>query len=173
MKLPAILNAITPKPPGGVERWAVKTGCNTEALTISPVPVLSTIAELIALPAPHDPIGRTPAESCIYAIPCTIVLWQLETDGDHHLVLRDEAGNTMIGEIPDPACVGPTSPWLAQITAAHAQFDEWPRLNKSCLVTGTLFMDRSHGQTGVAPNAVELHPILSIVDPEGTQNAAL
>lgn len=165
MKPPAILNAIKPKPTGGVERWPVKTGCDPEALNISPVPVLSTIAELIALPAPHDPIGRTPVESTIYAIPCTIVLWKLETDGDHHLVLRDEAGNTMIGEIPDPACVGATSPWLAQITAAHAQFDEWPRLGKPCLVTGALFFDRIHGQAGVAPSGVELHPILSITAP--------
>jgi len=29
-------------------------------------------------------------------------------------------------------------------------------------VTGILFFDRLHGQIGVAPNGVELHPVLDI-----------
>jgi hypothetical protein len=29
-------------------------------------------------------------------------------------------------------------------------------------VTGVLFFDVPHGQTGVAPNAVELHPVIGI-----------
>jgi hypothetical protein len=29
-------------------------------------------------------------------------------------------------------------------------------------VTGIRFFDRMHGQTGVAPNVIELHPILKI-----------
>jgi hypothetical protein len=28
-------------------------------------------------------------------------------------------------------------------------------------VTGVAFFDTDHGQTGVAPNAIELHPILA------------
>jgi hypothetical protein len=34
-----------------------------------------------------------------------------------------------------------------------------PRLPQ-CEVTGVAFFDFNHGQTGVAPNAIELHPIL-------------
>jgi hypothetical protein len=29
-------------------------------------------------------------------------------------------------------------------------------------VTGVGFFDRIHGQTGVAPNGIELHPVLDI-----------
>jgi hypothetical protein len=29
-------------------------------------------------------------------------------------------------------------------------------------VTGVAFVDFDHGQTGVAPNAIELHPILAL-----------
>jgi hypothetical protein len=38
------------------------------------------------------------------------------------------------------------------------------RAAKTCAkarVTGVAFFDFDHGQTGVAPNAIELHPILA------------
>ena len=34
------------------------------------------------------------------------------------------------------------------------------RLCRKARVTGVAFFDFNHGQTGVAPNAIELHPIL-------------
>ena len=34
--------------------------------------------------------------------------------------------------------------------------------NYGVRVTGVVYFDRLHGQTGVAPNGVELHPVLSI-----------
>jgi hypothetical protein len=39
------------------------------------------------------------------------------------------------------------------------------RAAKTCArarVTGVVFFDFDHGQTGVAPNAIELHPILAL-----------
>jgi hypothetical protein len=35
------------------------------------------------------------------------------------------------------------------------------RLCARAQVTGVAFFDFKHGQTGVAPNAIELHPILA------------
>lgn len=35
------------------------------------------------------------------------------------------------------------------------------RLFRSARVTGVAFFDFDHGQTGVAPNAIELHPVLA------------
>jgi hypothetical protein len=35
------------------------------------------------------------------------------------------------------------------------------RLCSKAVVTGVAFFDFDHGQTGVAPNAIELHPILA------------
>ena len=37
-----------------------------------------------------------------------------------------------------------------------------PAVNVPVQVTGVLFFDFLHGQTGVAPNGIELHPILQI-----------
>jgi hypothetical protein len=34
------------------------------------------------------------------------------------------------------------------------------RLCSKARVTGVAFFDYKHGQTGVAPNAIELHPVL-------------
>ncbi len=42
------------------------------------------------------------------------------------------------------------------MTAARARV----RLCAHARVTGVAFFDFDHGQTGVAPNAIELHPIL-------------
>ena len=36
------------------------------------------------------------------------------------------------------------------------------RLCARARVTGVAFFDTDHGQTGVAPNAIELHPILGL-----------
>jgi hypothetical protein len=36
------------------------------------------------------------------------------------------------------------------------------RLCARARVTGVAFFDFNHGQTGVAPNAIELHPVLQI-----------
>jgi len=46
---------------------------------------------------------------------------------------------------------------MADETAAMTQ------VNASATITGVGFFDSSHGQTGVAPSAIELHPILDIV----------
>jgi hypothetical protein len=34
-------------------------------------------------------------------------------------------------------------------------------LCRKAVVTGVVFFDFKHGQTGVAPNAIELHPVLA------------
>jgi len=62
---------------------------------------------------------------------------------------------------------------LEQATAAKRKFLQlirsvptyrYIRLRKpiKVRVTGVVFFDRVHGQIGVAPNGVELHPVLDI-----------
>ena len=75
----------------------------------------------------------------------------------------------MIVEIPDPGCVGAGSPFRPQISQARAKFDShyvanatFQSVSVPVTVTGIGFFDRIHGQTGVAPNGIELHPVLSI-----------
>lgn len=159
--VPKLGGAAAPK--AGVDRWPVKTGADAGAHAVSAIVQPSTIGALTSIPAPRAPTSRVaPVEMTVYAVPCTITLWKIEADGDHHLVLRDDAGRTMIAEIPDPQLVDASSPWRDQIAAVRAAFDAAPPINRPVVVTGVGFFDHAHGQSGVAPNAIELHPVLSI-----------
>jgi hypothetical protein len=64
----------------------------------------------------------------------------------------------MIAEAPLPACARRATPVRRrQMTRARAKV----RVCRVARVTGVAFFDFNHGQTGVAPNAIELHPILA------------
>jgi hypothetical protein len=79
-----------------------------------------------------------------------------EADDDYHVVLSD-GGRTMIAESPAASCDSRAIPVRrAQIAAARSALRPCARAR----VTGVAFFDVPHGQTGVAPNAIELHPIL-------------
>ncbi len=166
----------------------MKTGVDTQAAAVTLTPTVAAIADLVALPAPADPDTipdrLAPTEDAVYQITATLIAYKLEQDGDYHLVIADTNGATMIAEIPDPDfCAG--SVWLTQITAARAAFDVRfhaelaglktlmaavdagvPMITKVAVpvtLTGVGFFDRLHGQTGVAPNGAELHPVLSLI----------
>ena len=89
-------------------------------------------------------------------------------------------GHSVIGEIPDLNCVsgahatfGTSTPFHDSISSARDALDQqFPNADQSGAwndaaglpveVTGVGFFDRPHGQTGRAPNNIEIHPILSI-----------
>jgi hypothetical protein len=64
----------------------------------------------------------------------------------------------MIAESPTvPTCTVSATPYRRrQMDDARAAV----RLCSRARVVGVAFWDFKHGQTGVAPNAIELHPIL-------------
>src|SRR5947199_3845442 len=75
----------------------------------------------------------------------------------------------MISEIPAPACVGATSPLTSSVQKARSEFDakytvttSFQTANVPVTITGVGFFDFLHGQTGVAPNGIELHAVLDI-----------
>ena len=174
------------------ERWPVKTGADAGAANlVTQVPVAGTIAGMVALavPAVRPPDARTPgAEETVWELNATLTGYKHESDGDYHLVIADGQGNTMVAEIPDPAALAPGSFLTEQITAARQAFDNQyglqlaaaaqtaaapqfaaaaivPALipaSESVTVRGLGFFDFAHGQEGVAPNAIELHPVISI-----------
>lgn len=157
----------------GVERWSVKTGTDADAGLINlQSTTQTTIAALTALPAPSTLPSNNriqPTETTVYQLQDTLTEYKLETDSDYHLVLSDGAGKTMIVEIPDPACVGSSSPLLSQIKNARSEFDArytptdiFQTANVPVTVTGVGFFDFLHGQTGVAPNGIELHAVLDV-----------
>lgn len=157
----------------GVERWAVKTGTDADAGKVSlGHPAVTSIAYLTSQPTPGSlPANAriSPVETTEWILDATLTEDKYETDSDYHLVLSDSARRTMIAEIPDPGCVGAASPFLAGIQHARSQFDlayhaggSFSMVNVPVRITGVGFFDYQHGQTGVAPNAVELHPVMDI-----------
>lgn len=157
----------------GVERWSVKTGTDADAGLIQlQSTTQTTIATLVALPTPATlPANNRiqPTETTVFQLHDTLTEYKLEDDSDYHLVLKDSAGKTMIVEIPDPACVGSSSPLLSGIRHARSQFDarftptgSFQMANVPVAVTGVGFFDFQHGQTGVAPNGIELHAVLDV-----------
>jgi len=157
----------------GVERWAVKTGTDANANLINLQSMTqTTIAALSSLTAPATLPASSriqPTETTIFQLHDTLTEYKLENDSDYHLILADTSGKTMIVEIPDPACVGSSSPLLADIQKARAIFDarytptsSFQAANVPVTVTGVGFFDFLHGQAGVAPNGIELHAVLDV-----------
>jgi hypothetical protein len=163
-----------------VERWSVKTGTDADVGLVNlNSSTATTIASLRALTAPSTlPANNRvqPTETTVFTLNATLTQYKLETDSDYHLVLQDSSGNTMIIEIPSPNCVGAGSPFGPGISNARSQFDakytatsSFQTANIPVAVKGVGFFDFLHGQTGVAPNGIELHPILNITfNPSGS-----
>ena len=77
----------------------------------------------------------------------------------------------MIAEVPDPGCAGACASGFATVYAQvrqklltylnSAQSEARPLVR----ITGVGFFDYLHGQRGVAPNGIELHPVLDVEFP--------
>jgi hypothetical protein len=156
----------------GVERWAVKTGMDADAHLVNQKSVVrTTIGYLRSLPAPAQlpPRNRLrPVETTMWSVDASLLRYRMEPDSDYHLVLADSSGHTMIAESPAPQCIG-VSPFLPAIRVVRRAFTTrfaptkvWQRLRLAVSVTGVGFFDFKHGQSGVAPNAIELHPVLGM-----------
>lgn len=127
--LPAVPTA-APVPPGpplapkpGIERWPVKTGIDDDAPRVGTNDqtgannegiVKSTVEELIQLPRPADMRDvrspqpdfqdrrAAPVEFVIWQVTADIIAIKKEADGDLHMVLQGNSGETMIAEAPTP-----------------------------------------------------------------------
>jgi len=164
----------------GVERWSVKTGTDADVGKVNLNSTTSTTIVALRTPAAPNPIPAnnrvSPWETTVWVINGTLTVYKLENDSDYHMVIADSAGNTMITEIPAPSCVGATSPFLSSIQNARAKFDaqltattSFQTANIPVQIVGVGMFDFLHGQTGVAPNGMELHPVLDIIFNPGTQ----
>ena len=141
----------------GVERWAVKTLQDRPRLLRAR---RTTLAHLVSLPRPaHLPQTRLPFERHVFSVTAAVTLDRREVDQDLHLVLFQVGKDAhMIAEAPNaPTCTPRATAYRKrQMRAArHAA-----RICGRARITGVAFFDFLHGQTGVAPNGIELHPIL-------------
>jgi hypothetical protein len=152
----------------GVERWAVKTLTDPAARTVNLVARPATVAGMNALPAPTLPSNNTtrlPSERQAYRITATLVKYKLEADQDIHIVIAG-GGKTMIAEMPSVNCDYRARARYAMLVARNklqARYGPartyWRYVSRLVTVTGVRFFDVNHGQSGVADNAVELHPV--------------
>jgi hypothetical protein len=103
------------------------------------------------------PATRLPFERHIFSVIAAVTLVRQEADQDLHLVL-ERRGKHMIAEAPNaPFCTANATGYRKrQMASARANV----RLCARAHVVGVAFWDYFHHQTGVAPNAIELHPIL-------------
>src|SRR5262249_4768335 len=111
----------------GKERWAVKTGTDTDAALINPAALTATtIAALTSLPGPH-PLPENnrvaPTANSVFVVNGTLTSYNPGRSSDYHWVPRAGAVSTIIGEIPAPTCVGSNSPFSAAIASARAKFN--------------------------------------------------
>jgi len=140
------------------------------------------------VPPQLPPDGRSEgAEKTVWQITATLQTYRREADGDYHLVIADDQGSTMIAEIPNPGDITSPSFFATQIAGARTAFDghfqitedvsaptapaamepgggpQFAQISVPVTVTGLGYFDFNHGQLGVAPNAIELHPVINIV----------
>src|SRR5439155_6844209 len=139
-------------------------------------PVDTTIEALVAAPRPVvlSPVARAdPVEMTVYRVEARLLWLFTESDGDYHLVLASTRDTTitMIAEVPDPGCAGACASGFASVYAQVRQklldYLNSPQSVARPLVriTGVGFFDYIHGQRGVAPNRIELHPVLAVEFP--------
>jgi hypothetical protein len=165
-----------------VERWSIKTGTDSGAPSINlGTYISSTIYNFYQSTRPSTIPSNSrvaPRETNQYRLSGTLTKYKLETDSDYHLVIVDTSGRTLVIEIPSPNCVGAGSPFGPGISNARREFDarftattSFKTTSTPVTVKGIGFWDFLHGQTGMAPNGIEVHPVLDITF--GTSAASL
>lgn len=174
---------------GAIQRWAVRTASDPEAQSIDTAPKSVTLEELIDFKRPRElPLSglsgergnhRYPSvETSVYVLEARLIAYRLIMSGDFRLILEGGAGKTMLAAIPkdDPEHVSPDSPFSQQIAAARAAFRRhfnvrrsneeqqsgWVAVDARVRVTGVGYFADLHRQKGVAPNGIEIHPVVGI-----------
>ena len=164
---PALASASCP-----YERGPVKEGSDADRFKVNTAAVSVSVSYLRsrAKPSTYPRSQRvTTIELHTYTVNAYLTQYKVEADGDVHLVLRDSSGRSMIAEIPYGACVPAASRWTSAIANARSTFahhyaptTSWHYVHRLVTVQGIGYMDPLHGQTGVAPNGVELHPVTNV-----------
>jgi hypothetical protein len=158
----------------GVERWSVKTLQDPagKAMDLSKI-TRTTVGALRSKLVQRGPGGSRGqgVESAVYEVQARLVSAKLEDDDDIHLVIKGATSSgTMIVEFPAVTCASSaTAGAKTRMKNARNAFvaacgmpgaSSFTMLNGKATIRGVGFFDFLHGQTGVAPNGIELHPVL-------------
>jgi hypothetical protein len=165
-------------PACGVERWAVKTLQDPAGraidLSLIKKTTVSALRSKTGLRGPSGSRGSG-VESTFYEVKARLVSAKAEDDDDIHLVIKGvTTSGTMIVEFPTVACSsGATQGAKTRMKNARNAFgaacgvpgsSSFTNLKGKATIRGIGFFDFLHGQTGVAPNGIELHPVLRFMD---------
>lgn len=161
----------------GVWRWPVKTGSDADRFQVDQTAITTSVASLRSL----NPPSSFPSSAQDHRIKSAeFHTWRLrrayiveateESDSDLHLILRNRQGQTVIAEVPRAGCVSTRSLWRDRIKAARQAIlsrytiteGNWTHIGRYVKIKGLGFFDEVHGQTGVAPNGIELHPVTRV-----------
>jgi hypothetical protein len=99
-----------------------------------------------------------------------IVAFKEEDDGDYHLEIQGDSGQTMVAEVPksDPLFVNPANRRAKAIAAVRQQVADKLKPTRQFQKTQarahywSWLFDKVRGQRGMAPNGIELHPVIGI-----------
>jgi hypothetical protein len=150
----------------GVERWPVKIAADNDVARVDTIPIPTTVAELTRVRRPNAEFAyRTrvgPIEHQTFLLRARLARVIAEDDSDLHLVLRDlEIDSlTLVAEIPSPGCTA--DPRLAEAFATARQALRGSPRDGILEIVGIGFFDFLHGQSGMARNGLEIHPVLSL-----------
>ncbi len=171
-------------------RWPAKV--LGDGVPIASKPIDATITQLRAIPRPPGVdsfnAARVLQERQVYRVRAVLLRFSLAPDGDVHLAIGElsDPVATMIAEIPDPdRMTGAPARYRDQVARTRRDFiatfgapalDVWRPVRRQVVLTGPLFFDYlagpAGGQAGVAPNDVEIHPVLTIT-PAGKMSHSL
>ena len=179
--LPARGGAPQSKFQGPVFRWKVRTGSDPNASLVKETPIRKTVEELAAEPRPANMSSPTEAyahyqnrraegvERTIYEVEATVVACKLQMSGSYHLNLQGKTGQTLVANCIDPQFVDPKSRWAKEIAAVRKEVEATLKPGPTYIhgshkvrIRGIGFFNRVHGQSGMAPNGLELTPVLGI-----------
>jgi hypothetical protein len=167
----------TRAPSCGVWRWPVKTLSDPDRTKVDLSPVGTAVAKFRTRTRPGITFGTsTPrfgkVEFHTWQLKARPIRAKLEDDQDIRLVISvpSAPAKTMIVEFPRPTCVASPFKRLKIATARQSFLNNcgavsnssWLKLAGSITIVGVGFWDERRGQTGVAPNGIELHPALNM-----------
>jgi hypothetical protein len=159
----------------GIWRWPVKTLSDRDRTKVDFTSIQTSVAKFrtrsrpgITFSSDTPRTGRV--EFRTWTLRARPIQAKLEDDSDIQLVVSvpHHSSKTMIVEFPKPTCVASAFK-RDRIRHAGNQFlnncgsvssSSWHYLAGRVTIKGVGFWDEDHGQTGVAPNAIELHPML-------------
>lgn len=169
-----------------VARYPVRSGRDPDVNLIDlSATTRTTVEAMRSWPTPGSIPAEnriSPYETTVVVLEATLVQYQKERnlDGsDYRLVLADESGRTIIAKIAAPDCAVqegnvpglelPDSVFLEGLESSRARFDAWRTPNTTVeradipvRIVGIGMFDSVSGQTGEAPNGIQLCPVLSI-----------